>query len=387
MLKSKTILAAVYSYPEAYPPTINAIENLSTVFDKIIIVCRNFSRNKWEFKGNVKVYNTGSNIHIEESYFKHKLWKIFSFLLFTFKIYTIIKKEKPDLVIAYDAIPLLSVKICIKFLSIKPLIWYHNHDMIDGEKGSVFSVSRYAATNEKDFFSQIDIFSLPALERKQFFPMDKFQGSFFFIPNYPSKIIYKNIVLPKHNQSKITILYQGNIGEGRGLEEIINLIKELPSIQNRELHFIIKGFGNPQYCAKIADDIVQKKLSHRIKILGFGPYSEILTIASESTIGLAIHNRSSSVAKTLGTASNKIYEYAACGLPIIYFDNEHFNAHLNNYKWAFATDLSTKSLKDAIEIIIQNYSLYSLAAREDFEKNLNFEYSFSYVTNFLNTHI
>jgi len=77
--------------------------------------------------------------------------------------------------------------------------------------------------------------------------------------------------------------------------------------------------------------------------------------------------------KTLGTSSNKIYEYAASGLPVLLFDNAHFRNHLGQYKWAFFTDCTYESLIVNLEEIILNYPTLSNQARLDFEDKLNFE--------------
>ena len=39
-------------------------------------------------------------------------------------------------------------------------------------------------------FKYLDLFSLPAIERKDYFPMNELKGQFFYIPNFPSKEFY-----------------------------------------------------------------------------------------------------------------------------------------------------------------------------------------------------
>ncbi len=83
----------------------------------------------------------------------------------------LLQKHKPQWVICYDSIPLLSFRIVSKFILFKrPRVWYHNHDIIDGYHK--FSVSWWAMKSEKSYFKSIDIFSLPSHERQQYFRMD-----------------------------------------------------------------------------------------------------------------------------------------------------------------------------------------------------------------------
>ena len=85
---------------------------------------------------------------------------------------------------------------------------------------------------------------------------------------------------------------------------------------------------------------------------------------------------SDNVRKTLGTASNKIYEYAASGLPVILFDNEQFRKYLSGYSWTYFTDGTADSLEACIKEIMNNYDSATISSRNDFEKSLNFENQF-----------
>jgi hypothetical protein len=84
--------------------------------------------------------------------------------------------------------------------------------------------------------------------------------------------------------------------------------------------------------------------------------------------------------KTLGTASNKIYEYAACGLPILVYDNQQFRKYLSNYKWVVFTDGSVDSINTSIKHIVDNYIELSTQARKDFDLFFNFEKYFKIPT-------
>ena len=71
-------------------------------------------------------------------------------------------------------------------------------------------------------------------------------------------------------------------------------------------------------------------------------------------IGIGIHRKEDIMNKTLGTSSNKIYEYAAAGLPVLLYDNQQFRNYLGKYKWAFFTDCSKASLISALETMERN---------------------------------
>jgi hypothetical protein len=82
------------------------------------------------------------------------------------------------------------------------------------------------------------------------------------------------------------------------------------------------------------------------------------------------------VSKTLGTASNKIYEYAASGLPVILYDIEQFTKYLGVYPWAFFCDASESGLKTVLDQILPVVDTVGMEARNSFEENMNFEKAF-----------
>ncbi len=79
---------------------------------------------------------------------------------------------------------------------------------------------------------------------------------------------------------------------------------------------------------------------------------------------------------TAAQASNKIYEYAASGLPVIYFQNEHYSRYLGTFKWAFPTNLTEQSLSEVIMEIQSDYGKVSEHALDDFQNKLYFGIGF-----------
>jgi hypothetical protein len=100
-------------------------------------------------------------------------------------------------------------------------------------------------------------------------------------------------------------------------------------------------------------------------------------------VGLAIHKPVNIAFRTAALASNKIYEYAACGLPVMYFDDEHYRNYLSRFRWAFANDLSYQRLDEQCDFIREHYAEISAAASKDFRESLNFERVFNPVKEFL----
>jgi hypothetical protein len=378
-MRKRVILMLIYSHPEYYPPTLNAIDQLSEISESIIVVTRNNKFPSWEYPENAKLYVSGDFVSIRESESESTWWKIRSFLQFTWLAIRMFRKYKPEWVVAYDSIPLLTARI-LKWFSRSPFkLWYHNHDVSELAAMRKFSIGWFAAYSERSVFKMIDLFTLPSRERTSSFELSAFKGSMFMVPNYPSKRRYE---MAEVNQNTVPVmlklLFQGFIGGGHGLEEVIDFVSKEKSVS-----ITIIGPGDREYVRQLKDLVSFRKLSGRVFIRDAVPYQLLIDITQLHHLGLAIHKPVNIAFRTAALASNKIYEYAACGLPVMYFDDAHYRAYLSRFSWAFANDLSYEKLEEQCNFIRDHYQKISSAAVKDFRDGLNFERVFSPVKEYL----
>ncbi|MDQ3846999.1 MAG: hypothetical protein M3342_23740 [Bacteroidota bacterium] len=373
------VLIAIYSHPEFYPPTLNAIDEISKTAQEIFILSRNIKATEWKYPAQVKIRLSGKFKPVHVVQYESKLWKCLSFIKFTFHFYRLLQKLKPDWVICYDAIPLLAFRIARSFSFSKAKVWYHSHDVHEQVPGKI-SISKLAALSEKEFFPSIDLFSLPSEERLAFFPIQNLKKNYFILPNYPSKTWY-NGKLRALPDKELKFIYQGYINYGHGLEEFISYIEIDPTI-----FLTIIGPGNPVFINELHTLIKEKKLEAQVHLRSAVSYHKLINITKRHHVGIATHLPMCIGYKTAAKASNKIYEYAALGLPVFFYDIEHYKSHLSNYKWAIATDLSIENIGKQINFIRQNYYMLSASALQDFESNLNFEKAFEPISTFLNSY-
>lgn len=375
----KNALVIVYTHIESYPPSLNALTELAKSFDNIQVLVINNQKTAWKYPQNVSLVECGAYFPTWEIANKKFADKIKDFMQFVVLIKRLLQAKKTNLVIAYDPISLFAYKLVSHFLTqnYKPILWYHNHDVLEFSKTKKYTIAWFASLAEKAMFKQLDFFSLPAQDRKQYFPLNELKGKYFFIPNVPAKSFYNKFYSPKTAiDKKCKLIFQGTIAKGHGLEEIICHI--LPNkARNIEFELNLKGLISEAYKKELIDLATINNVADRLIFHGFSAYQDVPKVASQCHIGIAIHTGTDVMNKTLGTSSNKIYEYAAVGLPILLFDNHHFREHLGKYEWAFFTDVSAKSLADNIEKIMANYEYLSQQAHADFESHLNFETYFT----------
>lgn len=368
--RKKVLVVAMYAHIEGYPPSLNAVQSLASRFDEIVVVHRNVLKTEWKYPVNVRLATTSEFCDVSEVAKKSPLWKAKSFLQYTRVLLREVRKTRPQWVLIHEPVAMLSWYLVSLITFSKAGLWYHNHDLFSGNENFFFF---WAHKVQHRLFPRFKKFSLPSKDRIEYFPMERFNGQFFFIPNYPGRYLYDRFYKPHQPDGVVRIIYQGMICAGHGLDEILQVIKDGLGDGSRDLRLVLKGFPQEAYLKQLLEQAELMGIRHKVEVHGITSYDKVPELASTCHIGIGIHTKTDITNKTLGTASNKIYEYAAVGLPVILHDNPQFRKHLSSYDWAFFTDCSIENLKQVITTILTDYEKYSVAARRDFEGKLNFE--------------
>lgn len=371
-MKIKRAVVAIYIDPDFFPPTINAILNLAASCQEVIVISRNNSTTNYPYPTNVHQKKIGKVCTVRDME-KQSMWlKAIHFLQFTVSLFWHVKNRKTKLVVLYDHFSVFAFYL-VKKIRRNRKIWYHNHDMPDKGMIKKYSIGGLATKYEQWAMDYINFFSLPSKERIEYFHGIEKKIPVFIIPNYPSLRVYSK--LKTHSERhELKIIFQGFIGPGHSLEEIIEILPH--EIDGRPLQLILKGSVTDEY-KKFLHSLAEKyNVVNKLTWVPIGPYHELPSLTSSCDIGIGINMNNDVISKTQGTASNKIYEYPACGLPVILFNSEQFRKYLDKYKWAFFTDGSAESLYKSIQVIVENLPALKIAARQSFEEELNFEKGF-----------
>ncbi len=154
----------------------------------------------------------------------------------------------------------------------------------------------------------------------------------------------------------VICLYQGGLQQGRGLKEVLHAAVEVP-----EAHFVFLGAGALEEDLKrTADDL---GVSERTHFLAPVPFSELPEWTASADIGLQLIQNTCLNHYT--TDSNKLFEYAMAGLPVIASDFPEIRAVLD--EWGFGK-LIDPADHDAVvaslrELITNSARRKELAAR------------------------
>ena len=183
----------------------------------------------------------------------------------------------------------------------------------------------------------------------------------------------ENVSQPAEKNEGFEVLNHGGFYAGRGYDLMVEaapLLKEYP-----EIRLALRGFGSIEnQLHKRAEDLNATNVVFYPKV----KVEELIPLAAGSMVGVAITEPVCLNFKL--SVSNKLFEYAAAGLPVIMSDiPEH--RYLNE-KFQFGLilpDNSPQSLADAVLRLYQNSELYQQLAENSkrMSQELNWENVFA----------
>ena len=368
-------IICIYNDPEKYPPTLNAISLLADIYNSVTVIGLGMEgQGKWKYPDNCSVYLLPGPLHGVRLF--GKLNSIRSLLRFISFIKARLKADLPQLLLCYDDIALFAGWKAKKKAGWKGEFWYHNHDAHDIQAVSRRSALGISLANQARIFQDLNVFSYPAAERLEYFPLQNFKGKMFLLPNYPEKRFYQGFGPRVHefHEEAVRLLYQGSICEGHCLEVIIPILKE--RVDSRPITLTLIGPITQSYRSELIFMANLHGVEKQLNILDPLPYAFLPYVTRSHTIGLAMYEADNINYSTGGTASNKIYEYAACGLPVLALDIPHYREHLGKYSWVVLAARETASIYSEIEHIVSRFGDLSRSGHEDFTERIHFATAF-----------
>ena len=268
-------------------------------------------------------------------------------------LYKTILKLKPDVIHANDLNAL--IPSCKAAKKLKCRVIYDSHEIFlenlwIARNKYVKAVYRFF---EKKLIHRIDLLVCVSNAAKEYLEKQYSINNSIVVTNS----IRKETIETTDFQLKsnyFEVLNHGQFYEGRGYDLMVQAAKLLQGKYN-DILFVLRGFGSME--KQLKDYVKQNRLPN----VQFDPpvkTYQLVSMASRSSIGLAI-TEPNCINFEL-SVSNKLFEYAAAGLPVIMSDiPEH---RLLNDKYNFGVVLSENTpecISSAIEQIYNDKSLYS----------------------------
>lgn len=188
-----------------------------------------------------------------------KIWNLWG----EHRIYSIMKKENPDIV---HLNTICSGSGAISAIRQKRKLVWHIREFVEEDHG-------YRFWNKKKTYKLLSRAELIIAISKSVY--DKFSRD---LPNADIKVIYNGVDVDKFlnrnhqifsNLPRIDILMGGSIAESKGQHELIEAAKLLKSDKEHEYKIHFAGKARPEYLEKLKCMVIQYELAHMVEFEGF----------------------------------------------------------------------------------------------------------------------
>lgn len=292
-------------------------------------------------------------VDIDERYYSDKrtiLTKIIREIKINSRLYKAILETQPDIIHANDLDTLIPSYKASKKLKCR--IIYDTHEIfLENLWVKNNKITKYIwGFFEKRIIKKVDKVVCVSHASSEYLQKKYGIDAPMIVTNCISSTQVINYLVKK--SEKLEVLNHGQFYGGRGYDIMIEAAKYL--IGYADIEFVLRGFGS-------MEDMLRKKVvDDGIKNVRFAPpvkVEELIPEAAKAWVGLAITEASCLNFEL--SVSNKLFEYAAAGLPVVMSDiPEH---RYLNQKYDFGIILennSPKCLADTISRMYKSTELY-----------------------------
>ena len=235
-------------------------------------------------------------------------------------------------------------------------VLYHEHDAYDPEHATSFMraclkacryLSRVSDLNVLPTDGRIDDFC-----RRNAVPKEKCAR----VWNCPS---VAEVRQPRREADRedVRVLYQGSIVPARLPLAVLHAMTKVPeSVKLRLIGY--ETIDNRGYIDRLEEEAIRLNLGERVELLGtVSRHADLLALSDACDIGLALMPLETNDVnmRSMAGASNKAFEYLACGLPILVSDRPEWRAMFVDPGYARSCDPEdADSIADALRWYIRN---------------------------------
>lgn len=388
MSRRKRIGIIIYSNPDHYPPTVNAVKILSALFD-LVIVARSYEKPCINYPQGVTIYRLGKPCIAAEKDNQNPVKKVLEYLSFIVLSRRLVRKAGCGLVYAYDMHGFIA-GLCACFCGKRIPLIYHNHDLLEKTGGISlnnlvnwlqFRLSRYA-----------DKVVLPDLHRARYFKEkahlsslpDVVMNTPLYQKELPEEKLRGALALRGIGGDFRIVLYQGGIDKWRSIPEVIASMKWWPDKTALVLIGIIFDEEVRRLLLEAQDGCGPEK---RIVYLDYMSHDELFNYLCGADLGLALYKPGSLIMQLYGSGgSNKIFEYLALGVPVVTSDSPFFKEILAPDYLYFADPYSPEKIGEVICLALDDTrgrKEKSIAARRAHLDGYYYEKQFSHVLEYI----
>src|SRR6185437_7254931 len=153
------------------------------------------------------------------------------------------------------------------------------------------------------------------------------------VPNFPLRASFPPpddwAPIFEERRRRAEVLFRGAIGRDNGVLETLRALAHLdPSLSLR-----LCGSAAPDFVRELTAEAAALHVTDRVRYDGYVPYARLNRETLRASVGVVLYRPSNINWQHLGSATNKLYEYAACGLPAVAPDRPSFRSFLDGEPW------------------------------------------------------
>lgn len=177
---------------------------------------------------------------------------------------------------------------------------------------------------------------------------EKYKASFEVIRNVPFEQKSSSTLLPF--QAPFILLYQGVLNDGRGLEEMIVALQQLPQVE-----FWMAGEGDRSQ--ELRTLVQELKLEQQVKFLGYVQPHELKEITKKAHLGInLLQNKGLNYYYSL---ANKFFDYIQAQKPSLNMNFPEYATIINEHAVGLLLDdLVPETIVNHIQKLIDNPDVY-----------------------------
>jgi glycosyltransferase involved in cell wall biosynthesis len=203
---------------------------------------------------------------------------------------------------------------------------YHEHDSpspaLSGEPSKASQFMRFVLWTRRQVARRAAFCILPNQARAELFKLStKTQRPVLCVWNCPTRAEATTISPAPQNDGQFILFYHGSTVPARVPLAVLKAISMLPE----KVRFQLAGYetiGYPGYVAALQTEAERFGVREQFEYLGAFPREKLLPLCRKATVGLSLISEATSDLneQTMIGASNKPFEYLACGIPLLASD-------------------------------------------------------------------